>query len=552
MPCNPPCNDAWNTERDYRSSVLRLLRCIYEGNIEGVNYDYEFLCDPSDGRTIYIRYCNLEDGTPCTPPAEAFELDGTPYAGSISALVPCAGDSGAIFEYVICDNGTTKIAQVCADGCSITSIDYILLDRSASTTPANFALVTFGPCTTQDEPQVLCDDDGAGTFTPFLRRYVIDHLGAVTIVDTLLDGTSVYVPSGTVTECSLAGGGLAVELLCDNNGINSVTPFLRQIDSSGVVTDTTLDGTTPYVTTGTVEKCHGYEINVAALCDDDDGTVFLRHYISDQEGLPLGSFDTDLDGAAYVLVGTAIACNQPNDVIKILCDSANGTKFLRRYVINNDGTVEITDTTLDGTTGYVLSGSAAACSESNDVVEILCDNNDGTKFLRRYTVDSVGTVTTTDTTLDGTTPYVVVGSAVVCDGAEDFQVLCDVDTYGDQIAQFIRILYTDGTFDDFEMDGTTPYSPTGTVEECCCEAQTENIAPSIASTTTSGSTTAGSWEVTIMNTGGAAGTIDGDSFPAGATFNAKGYYDEVNRQMKRLASISYDATGTTFIIIQIP
>ncbi|MDQ1018964.1 hypothetical protein [Streptomyces afghaniensis] len=51
------------------------------------------------------------------------------------------------------------------------------------------------------EYEILCDDDGAGTLTPFLRRYIVDDAGALVPVDTGLDGAP-YAVTGTVVRCS--------------------------------------------------------------------------------------------------------------------------------------------------------------------------------------------------------------------------------------------------------------------------------------------------------------------------------------------------------------
>ncbi|WP_327594702.1 hypothetical protein [Streptomyces chartreusis] len=53
------------------------------------------------------------------------------------------------------------------------------------------------------EFEILCDDDGAGTLTSFLRRYTVDTAGTVVPVDTELDGTTPYVVAGTVVRCDL-------------------------------------------------------------------------------------------------------------------------------------------------------------------------------------------------------------------------------------------------------------------------------------------------------------------------------------------------------------
>ena len=55
------------------------------------------------------------------------------------------------------------------------------------------------------ELEVLCDSGAANA--PFLRRYNITTAGAVTITNTLLDGTTAYVPVGPVVNCAGGGGG---------------------------------------------------------------------------------------------------------------------------------------------------------------------------------------------------------------------------------------------------------------------------------------------------------------------------------------------------------
>ncbi|MBT3161513.1 hypothetical protein HTV80_00090 [Streptomyces sp. Vc74B-19] len=51
---------------------------------------------------------------------------------------------------------------------------------------------------------------------------------------------------------------------------------------------------------------------------------------------------------------------------------------------------------------------------------LLCDDTGSarTPFLRRYSTSPAGAVTTTDTGLDGATPYTVAGTVTVCAAAE--------------------------------------------------------------------------------------------------------------------------------------
>ncbi|MBL0777842.1 hypothetical protein G6541_11080 [Streptomyces albidoflavus] len=54
------------------------------------------------------------------------------------------------------------------------------------------------------------------------------------------------------------------------------------------------------------------DVEYEVLCDDQDGTVvpFLRRYALDDAGA-LVPVDTDLDGAAYTVVGTVTRCAPP-------------------------------------------------------------------------------------------------------------------------------------------------------------------------------------------------------------------------------------------------
>jgi hypothetical protein len=65
----------------------------------------------------------------------------------------------------------------------------------------------------------------------------------------------------------------------------------------------------------------------------------------------------------------------------------------------------------------------------------------------------------------------------------------------------------------------------------------------ISTVTTSGSTQAGALAVTIINRGGAAGTVEGVALNAGEgwEFSGSGPYD----------AIAYDASGTSFDIVTV-
>ncbi|MFF4826477.1 hypothetical protein ACFY20_26290 [Streptomyces sp. NPDC001312] len=156
--------------------------------------------------------------------------------------------------------------------------------------------------------------------------------------------------------------------------------------------------------------------------------------------------------------------------------------------------VSTTDTTLDGApytpTGVVgqctvIGGSAPTDCRNCDQV-VLCDTT-GTEshtFLRTVCRDCNGTVlSTTDTELDGATPYAVAGTVGQCAtppanceaaAVQAFR-LCDLNPAVEPDANGLRcatpflrhfVYACDGTatFHDTAADGVTPYTPTQVVE----------------------------------------------------------------------------------------
>ena len=69
------------------------------------------------------------------------------------------------------------------------------------------------------------------------------------------------------------------------------------------------------------------------------------------------------------------------------------------------------------------------------------------------------------------------------------------------------------------------------------------------SSTGAGTIPEGLWEYSIANVGGADGTVDGVTLPDGATLTFRAYYEHGAR---RLSGLTYDASGTTFLITTTP
>jgi len=258
--------------------------------------------------------------------------------------------------------------------------------------------------------QLLCDA-GSGN-AQFIRFYCLDAACAITsVLDFLPDGVTPYTPVGPVGVCTdVSGRDVEEHILCDVDGTTGqiIARFIRRItfdQTTGAVIsvqDLQLDGTTPYVVTGTVSQCDDApDIAPKIMCDVDPVTQaviarFLRTYTYGPTGAVIAVTDTQLDGTTpYTPTGYATVCvESPAGAVQsqMLCD-ANGP-FMRHYRFSADTGLLLTaqDTGLDGS-AYVTSGVVTRCAEHHDW-EILCGRNSTTgqfeSFVRRWMTDSTG------------------------------------------------------------------------------------------------------------------------------------------------------------------
>ncbi|MYX39033.1 MULTISPECIES: hypothetical protein [unclassified Streptomyces] len=177
------------------------------------------------------------------------------------------------------------------------------------------------------------------------------------------------------------------------------------------------------------------------------------------------------------------------------CEATTSTQFLRTLVTDcaTGEVVATTDTTMDGQP-YTVTGEVAQCTATPDsstpdcqscAPVVLCDTDDTgatVPFLRTVCRDCNGlVVSSTDTELDGTTPYAVAGTVANCAGgsadtcAKQIIERCGCsDEDGDGIGD---VMYTElwaidpcgtdapvllGTYED--GDPAKPYTPTAPVE----------------------------------------------------------------------------------------
>ncbi|MEU4406196.1 hypothetical protein AB0F88_16870 [Streptosporangium sp. NPDC023963] len=398
------------------------------------------------------------------------------------------------------------------------------------------------PCG-HSEALPLCDVATDGTSTPFLRHLVYDCAGAVTsTADTELDGITPYVPAGTVQVCAPALG-VDVETypLCviDNATGNVIQHVRREVvyDAAGAaVAERFVDA----VTGGPVALPGGTHIGVCPsesacqncqtvpLCDTGiDNSSFEQVPISI---LPNGGGGLGSPDWPYVSVGVNQGGWVANPGYWITVPpqaqqwQVGAPVYMRLGIkglapgetisINTPGYVVESLSPNHVLVGNVLTGGPASTGADETVLRydtpgqqfiLQPQSGDGsglsflqvsleepwvteavaTPFLRTVCRDCDGVTTTvTDTALDGTTPYTVLGEVGVCQPpAEVPEVRLDVETHlmcfvdeasGDVLGQaLVELVYDDQTGDRTQLRFTDPTTgdpvtpPAGAILAAC-------------------------------------------------------------------------------------
>jgi hypothetical protein len=444
-----------------------------------------------DGTTAYdvqgtVSVCGAEPGcaSPTTPVTSVglCLADGTPIAvtvvrdcdGVVTSegwlnLVTGAWSAGAVpAGTVAC--GDSRSIQVSGTFCAVDAagevvglvlVEYSYDDTGAisavrlvdATTGATYtppAGVTITTCPTgTEQPEqdavILCHTAADGSVTQIVRDYRRDENGAITgYADYLLDGTAYNAAGGTVGVCPQPCNDCETIQLCDvvtpNPGAEGVIiPAQDQgagTASNGVtwsVTDSDLNGTMQLQANVQSADGTGYWYGIQIYPRESAGPHIwtfgqpstVRFSVT-QVGPGQVSLSTDViplhlpDGYSYdattrTLTSTSDDCPSlatpavataatfltaaPVSTLTIntpqaapICSSVGTTRvgglvlnpapvpFLRTICRGCDGTVtSVSDTTLDGSTDYDVVGTASACvlasrSGGSDVVtELLCD-----------------------------------------------------------------------------------------------------------------------------------------------------------------------------------
>ncbi|XVV34957.1 hypothetical protein ACQPXT_13310 [Streptomyces sp. CA-100214] len=181
------------------------------------------------------------------------------------------------------------------------------------------------------------------------------------------------------------------------------------------------DPTVPYTPVSPVECTYGCpEAETVQLCDEVG--PFLRRYTWLNGAASFEDFA--LDGATpYVVTGTVGACSSTAEdcvttVCRTRCDDADGdgaadTTYTELWCVRADGTAEVVLTYQDDPSVHYTPLAPVECTYASETSETLTLCDDSGPFMRRYSW--LGDVASfEDVDLDGTTPHVVTGTVGLC------------------------------------------------------------------------------------------------------------------------------------------
>lgn len=285
----------------------------------------------------------------------------------------------------------------------------VLYDATGDEVTNPYIIVTCSPVGVTT--QILCDFGNANH--QFIRSYSSSAIAGSSagLFDLELDGETAYAPLGPVGLCGDATVSdtrdAELQLLCDANGTRFLRKFLYDGETGAFVAivNTTLDGTTVFAPVGAVAVCTqavatDFDFVVLELCDDN-GSFLRRLTFNSATGAVTSTTNTTLAGGAYVPVGTVHSCEVCCPIeIGQGCYNAGSGRYTALRLAN--GTISL----IDSVTGAaVLAANVIPCTTTLNAQHRLIADADvawtpgadvvGVLTSVTYTVIS-GTATVTD------------------------------------------------------------------------------------------------------------------------------------------------------------
>ncbi len=344
--------------------------------MDGLTFNGSLSGIPAGGSARF-RYGTVNGGP------YASQVTATPYAvGSVSA--PVTGlSAGTVYYYVLEVLDAAGVAVAISPQCS--GQTFLDAGQAGPACPVP-------PYVDQCPPKQVYSIGGVAyvayqfcdktTNTPILAVFQLCD-GAPSGAPTYYDlAGQPYTPAGTVGLCDT---GLDYETLCDK-GTDPNTRILALWDTS------TVPPTLKYFTPGT------------------DGSLVAYTPVGPVSDCP--ETDTEESQICYIALNAGTGYTAGDQLLQILFwDTGEIPPTLTATIWRN----QTQDSILSAAPLLTDLGS---CGSKDQEFVILCDKDTTTgtavKFLRRYAVDSTGTVVTFDTNLDGVTAYTPVGTVDLC------------------------------------------------------------------------------------------------------------------------------------------
>lgn len=366
-----------------------------------------------------------------------------------------------------------------------------------------------------NEIEILCDDN-AGVSTRFLRRYVIDALGGVTIHDTTLDGITPYTVAGTVTNCAGTAGSSDIIADCADAGRSAIAygPELltngdfSQSTGTGATSDPAVGWTTGYTPVNDVYAAGAgtyafFTTNAGAATGGNAAAAAVQALtgrsmvvnVGANTAQPILSWPNIFleNGKSYALEVDAAILGLPFG-ISIAVDGVAVVPVVSPVVT---GQWQRTSTvfTYTGATGYHTvslnsnNGAGAGNDHTFDNFSLRKAFPANTESLTTEKYDSVvraivdQIVESTGCNDDRRDKLLAEISNLLSSSDTDVVILCDDN--GSFLRRTLRDSSGNVTVIDTTLDAVTLYVPVGTVKQCCSTSLVE-LCDSIAGNNTPG------------------------------------------------------------------
>ncbi|MGY5034373.1 hypothetical protein ACWC9U_26650 [Streptomyces sp. 900116325] len=370
---------------------------------------------------------------PCAPGGGTTPVEVTTCCSPSIASTPLCREDGTTVLTVV-RSGCVECGEAAADPTVVGWIDAASGEFTAGAPPADVRPCATGCCSPSITSATLCRDDGTSILV-VVRSACVDCADDATdpvVVGWFDLATGVFTagaaPAGT-GPCETGCVDTVCRQLCDDtdgDGEADTTYSelwcIRANGTAELVLTYQDDPSVPYVPVAPVDCVYGCpDSETVTLCDESG--PFLRRYTWLQGTATYEDFA--LDGQTpHVVTGTGGVCepDASTDCVDTLCrqrcddtdgDGAADATYSELWCVHADGTADLVLTYQDDPSVPYAPVAPIDCEYANETTEVLTLCDDTGPFLRRYSWLG-DTASFEDLDLDGTTPHVTTGTVGAC------------------------------------------------------------------------------------------------------------------------------------------